>query len=769
LTSHFLPDSPSSRALQDQLQSATKALEELKEAVRQRRLIKKHSHLTDNLACIGTDGECLQHSAGLGLRLLMDDLQSKLIRNPQVASHTEVISPRAPSELPVRRHWLTDDTHKPCNSTSKPWHSSADIDKQILSPQTVASPTMMSAPPTPSLESGSFSTAATPVMPSSTFTASNSTQQQGHSESSSFASHHNNNATAIAAVGAIGGLLILAALLIAIYFRKTRSKQHQNKMDSVLDKVVSQPNPYGDTEKQDAAAIGSQEYFAAASHKDNFTSDTPECRTVPPWLTLNMGSHPFASATPKPERFSHDLLDSGLVGEQRPIKDYSFNWNFPKLSVPPAAARAISSGHYVKKRATVGPSIPSNQPERVKPVSASSSTTRRCSSVRDNMSQSASSECVDPEIDHRRKSFAILEVSSKPLVGWIKSAFRHLTPTQTQSQQQSDRDIEWIDDSSISTPWIPSISSRISGRQSSEDRSLSLSMQKSNTSLAYYAPDSLALTQAVVEQVMEIRLPSLSIANSPMLDIKDAPSPMSSIKQAARRSSLQWTKDVTPVSQPQRSLSSGSDGSIATKFHRGSTSRRVSWAGPLESCREDSKESVLHLSRSADSASKMTNAQRSQMWNMNSDITDTDDETREGYEAEEEGMDTELENDNNFLPSTPVITLTCSEEEGRFERQISLNSVYRSATSSEDHSKLEEQKEVLPTLKHSFQSHVDNNDDSDDDDGATIIVHSSGSAEDNSSDTDSCHSGALHSLLVDDFPTIPEWTPIPASLRNPHQ
>lgn len=807
-------------------------MEELNEVVQKSRKKRQSRNLTDEEVTFLTKGEQIGYSYnsipehketsscdedglnyekcssfGLGIQLpkLPDTYSGPEEENidPRKQLQTQSRLTAAPSfkELdvaPQPRHWWTEDTKdctKTFSSSSKTWTSTLTSKaSSLLSPQVASSPTLFStAPPTPTLNSQSFSTPSTPVVPftiPTTDPAQHQQQQQqqqnGTSSSFSFSHHDNHATTAVASIGAAGSALLLAAVLLALYFRRQRSKQYKQHMEAVLDKVAP-PMPPSSSEKagnQKEQAITDQGPIGSTD-RDSPTSQQPlELRMVSPWLSYDMGTHPFASAAVRSDKLSPDLAQSGIVGHQVSNKDCSFTWSFPKLSVPPAAARAIVTSHYVKKKVTIPRIAHLNndtfQQQKLKSSSSSSMTERENrtgnSFQEANLITSSSSECVDPEFDHRRKSFAVVidarppSASGSASVGWFQSALKHFSPLQQEKRYPSLR-VDQSDLSTISSPWIPSISSRRTISQSSEDRSISLSSQKGADSYIHSVSGNFALTEAVVQQVLEIRLPSLSVANSPMLDVADS---STSSKQSSRIPLPKWSNDGNAkMNPPQRSASDGSsEGNISNAQVVTRCPRRVSWAGPLETCREDSKES-MHTAQSSpikpSSTTKAIELRRSRAWTCQ-DTTDTEDETREGYEAEQEN-DTEVEVDDvekkkfNLLDttcSTPIITLTCSEEEGRFERRISLTSASCDNASSDDNHHghgnvlIHQEKETMTSSENS-------------EDDLTVVIHSwegQGLYNDEvETEEEGDYLGQVDCLLDDEFPTIPEWTPIASPLR----
>ncbi|UZJ54542.1 hypothetical protein CBS101457_003862 [Exobasidium rhododendri] len=847
--------SPPSVALQDQLVNASRALEELKETmVKQRQ--RRHSLATQKMAeaqdqrliatgaatklqgnlratfanqeadlsCLETgDSEmrsCLTDSVavGLGLDLKLDSpgssdhLKYTIAAKPSHRLANKAASLQASSILLARRHWsTTEQVQDPdCNITAtvpaKTRTANLSETHRAFSSQTSSSPILYSsAPNTPMLEAGAFSTPPTPVITAASSAnmaqpatnsvpteTAHSSHREGTTDSAFTSTHYNQGAVAaIVSISATGSLVLIAALIYAWITRRRRSKRGRLHLEAVLEKVAPPPSPsnFDSDEKQihPPAALGgidSIDYFNATPHQSlpAISTTAEELRMISPWLSYDMGNHPFANAATKADRCSSDLASSGLISGHGPSKDKSFTWNFPKLSVPPAAARAMVTSHYVKKR-IVAPPRPSNTSARLTSSisdemfeDANLSSSIRPGSTHDrtdlpNLSTSASSECVDPEFDHRRKSFAVVGSSNEP-PGWIKSALKHFTP--------NAKEAEVGDTSHLSTPWVPSLSS---GRTVSEGGSSAKSRSESMTSqkkplpafdpVQAFPEDDFALTQAVVKQVLEIRLPSLSIANGPMLDVNECASlpsakPVKQALQQHRVPLLKWgsgdkhsAAPAPPPPTPLRSVSNGTDTYFPSSDDRRITlqdspvARRISWAGPVKSVghREETKEDVKAtreggVRRLQAKITSRTSLAKQQPSNQNRSVwtqyvTDTEDEMREGYEAEQEN-DTEVEIDTDAV-STPVITLTSSEEEGRFERRISL---------------ISDQDMQSDTLHGHNQTQVEPSSSSSSSEGdLSLLFHSLDKISSRLDDHDD-NLIDLDCLLADDFPTIPEWTPI---------
>lgn len=820
------PDSPSSRLLQEQLRNAVRAVQELQEAVEKQK--SKRDSLSEGTAkrfsiydftgpsspsqqdmtprsrrsegkqiCIDNlyNGiPCLegQQAIGLGLNLPTGKVLKRTSSTIELLTSTslEDAFPIA-TQKPSKRY----SNGIACNSTStaaspsKGWTMNSASNHAFTPSHTYSPIAHSTAPNTPALETAtSNAIAATPVISSEVDTVS--TQQTttntngANSKSSSafeYSSHHvSNTLIAGASVTAAGALLLLAAVVFVLLKQRRRKSQHRNKMDAVLDKVSSYPSAddkKGDDNADDLAEKGIAENvgvmaFGAitrSSHHPerttrahstpNLTSSPPqELQMISPWLHYDMQSHPFASTSSQSDRYSPDLAYAGIVGQET-SKDHSFTWNFPKLSVPPAAARAMGTSHYVKKRMTLprksmtSPRLSASTfdaasrpyPPSIPEGISESASTANDSNVQD-IRTSTSSEVVDPEIDHLRRSFCLAkeEGGSRDSPTWIRSARRYFgsRPDMTASTSSSHR--------SISRPI----------RRHSD---------------ASILDTSLACVEAQHSVHNDLGLPSLSIANSSIVDAREA-TPFTSPSLMRKISRSKWTRSERSMAAP-RILSSESEDShcyrdrIMTR-----PARRMSHSEALQAINrplsfdkalprtpegnlEEPKETAMVLNRAL------------HRFDWTSDATDTEDESREGYEAEVE-IETEYGSEMPHAriddkqtagdTSRPVITLTSSEEEGQLERRISLGSSTVHGSAQQHTASVKDDKNA-----ESYANILDSTSSEEDEDDLTIIYHSFSSKKDLAEQTSNLdRPDAVNCLLSDDFPTIPEWVPINGALRN---
>ncbi|KAL9935331.1 hypothetical protein V8E36_005679 [Tilletia maclaganii] len=240
-------------------------------------------------------------------------------------------------------------THKAHKAPVQTWTSpiitaspqfASGSDSAPSSPMPSSTSVFESAPNSPMLQSSEWSTtspAPTPEPTSATSTATEAgsvpfgdgpsaqqtaedTAQAGHD-----GNHSGHTATMLIAGGtALGSLLVLSALLWALIVRAKRGQRRKHLAD-VLEKVGTSPSSS----------------TTNISRKDSFGNLGPF--SPRDWDDLAEKAVGLPSAT----------SDLGLQ------KDASFCWKYPTLSIPPAAARAMTETHYVKRRSTM-PARPKN-------------------------------------------------------------------------------------------------------------------------------------------------------------------------------------------------------------------------------------------------------------------------------------------------------------------------------------------------------------------------------------------------------------------------
>ncbi|KAK0540482.1 hypothetical protein OC835_000649 [Tilletia horrida] len=217
-------------------------------------------------------------------------------------------------------------------------------DSAPSSPMLTGTPVFQSAPSSPMLQSSEWSSSTTappsPV-PTATETADsgmpfgagptpppNAEDAAGPPPETA----HSNDSTTmlIAGTSALGALLLICALLWALIVRAKRG-QRRKHLAEVLEKVGTSPS----TSSSDM------------SRKDSFGNVGLFSPTE--WDDLAEKAIGLPSAT----------SDVTLQ------KDASFCWKYPTLSIPPAAARAMTETHYVKRRSTI-PARPRSEAKAVR-------------------------------------------------------------------------------------------------------------------------------------------------------------------------------------------------------------------------------------------------------------------------------------------------------------------------------------------------------------------------------------------------------------------
>ncbi|CAD6897430.1 unnamed protein product [Tilletia controversa] len=244
--------------------------------------------------------------------------------------------------------------HKATKSPVQTWSSptitgggqfASGSDSVPSSPMLTGTPVFESAPNSPMLQSSEWSTSSTTPTPAPTATTTDTggmpfsggpSAQQNAQDSGGpppEATQHSNATTTMLVAGssALGALLLISALLWAFIVRAKRGQRRKHLAD-VLEKVGTSPS-------------SSSSDF---SRKDSFGNVGLFSPTE--WDDLAEKAVGMPSAT----------SDVTLQ------KDASFCWKYPTLSIPPAAARAMTETHYVKRRSTLPARPPSENPRDVR-------------------------------------------------------------------------------------------------------------------------------------------------------------------------------------------------------------------------------------------------------------------------------------------------------------------------------------------------------------------------------------------------------------------
>ncbi|KAK0543299.1 hypothetical protein OC846_006466, partial [Tilletia horrida] len=214
----------------------------------------------------------------------------------------------------------------PTLTSASQFHTASDSAPN--SPMMTGTPVFQSAPSSPMLQSSEWSstTSATAPTPTSTSSGSGAFATGGSSGPAGAEdaapppaqAHSSNSTLLVAGTSALGSLLLISALLWALIVRAKRGQRRKHLAD-VLEKVGTSPS-------SSATNFSRKDSFGNAG-----TFPTVE------WDDLAEKAIGLPSAT------SNVTLQ----------KDASFCWKYPTLSVPPAAVRAMTETHYVKRRSTM--------------------------------------------------------------------------------------------------------------------------------------------------------------------------------------------------------------------------------------------------------------------------------------------------------------------------------------------------------------------------------------------------------------------------------
>ncbi|KDN40004.1 hypothetical protein K437DRAFT_192408 [Tilletiaria anomala UBC 951] len=263
------------------------------------------------------------------------------------------------------------------------------------------SPALSSAASSPAIGSGITSPSGTPVVTGSSVFASPATQQESssshtatnpESSSSSFSGPntgafqaaqaqtdkaHEGNLTSVAVASAAGSAVILAVLVWFFVYR-CRRRSHQKRLADVLHRFESVREIYRDPSRMSIASrpFGQASPFDNSIHGRRSLSmygishaelapekgrEGEEVRVINYLAGLNATDATRDEAQGEADadaeeggRVSTDLARTGIVSTTlAPSRDASFSWTHPTLMLPPAAARAMRQGHYVKRRSAV--------------------------------------------------------------------------------------------------------------------------------------------------------------------------------------------------------------------------------------------------------------------------------------------------------------------------------------------------------------------------------------------------------------------------------
>lgn len=765
-------DSPHSQALDRQLRHATEALEQLRRQVidsrerrQSRRIVNSHrpTHVSPELRTVSdrTRDE-KQNSISQTLHQEFGKEEVTFPRVKQLVRRHESMMNLAQDRIncekwkdqlasaSLRSPAMTSSPHVQWTTTSPALPSSVQSTPRIASTPTLTTSSQWMASPSVTSNSASFqssysnpSSASTDFSanaPHQTATKSDGTQQRSHETADK------NVALASGIAGGVAGSLLLVLLILwALCFRRRRQRRCK-ELSNVLDKVAPSLQPSSsrgshslDEVHKDTDVAGTANHVGTIRPGSVASPPTVEVRMVPA-LDVPQVQHTVSDLEAN-ERHSYELVQSGII-RQGVNRDMSFTWMFPKLSVPPAAARNLTPSHYVKKRST----MPSERSSSTLGTNSSASPTASLSAsisglnrsndrsteassgcvndwtgqlaTTDSSTQSgaASSEFVDPQVDHGQRSFV---ADGTPIrTRWWNSSLRGYSAEPYRSQDgQHGR--------SVSSPPAPVAQAWFtSSRRPSQN---SVVQREAHTALAISSHD------PVMQEVMQ------RILCMPHIGPTEPDHTSRTLMAENSRTDLQDDGEKS-LEYYQRRVASLP---TLASYNKKAAARQASLMGNvLETCREDSEESV-QMSRDLRSASgrqrMAVHAGRGDVRPIysyfedddNDEHIDDDDIIQEtegtGVTSKEEGTngpvkdhatlgtrkssiayssysiviheagEDETFNSEDWVSSghaipaspdlrrseAPKILLTSTEEDGRHERHISITSVESTSVQSE--------------------------------------------------------------------------------------
>ncbi|PWN36228.1 uncharacterized protein FA14DRAFT_53083 [Meira miltonrushii] len=745
-----IDESPRSQRLERELQIANDALIQLKQQVDQTRKkrLSQTPVQTFNTPKVRGSPNANQHNDknemnwnteakdGLGLYLGPDVsvLHKKIEKARDHARHHEG------RPLGIKKHHREVDcdppkhTHLPSVKAKNQWAVFATTASPVIpssthsTPQISSTPTFQSSTWTESpivTSTDAFTSTSAKGAPSPSPTPFTSSQQSNSQQQDQSDDNHVVLASALA--GSLTGAVLLALLALWAILSCRKRKRREKELSDVLDKVAPPRSPsMGSSQRQvdlEEKDVGMHDHSNGGNNVSEATSphEPVEVRIVPSLDVPQL--YPNAAANLEAiQRHSHELASSGIIAKGV-RSDASFTWKFPKLSVPPAAARAIQSGHYVKKRLTmpterslqsfsdrssIAPSKSGRTSfdvnKRVGPASVSDSTISTSFLFAHHGSTNASSEKVDPQIDHKRRTFVEEQTNSK-----------------------NDIPHTIIDELGRRTAHTGSLPSSIGVRDwfRSERNTQDLlrkqeMIQSARNSTVILAHD--PIMQNVMQKVLAMSEDTNSVESHQSSSALFPAMPI----EFGRRITME--ADQISILTSAISDDAKEDWKFANRALNGDTSvssmheitpfRPASWAGsPLETCREDSQESeqVSRDLRSA-SESKHVTGKRSSLLiqdahqdnendkrtqNRSSDeisahysahsiiVHSVDDDIQSQAHSDwESSIDHSIPIVPNLRPRSsaslgaPKILLTSTEEDGKHERQISVTSIETTKSST---------------------------------------------------------------------------------------
>lgn len=590
------------------------------------------------------------------------------------------------SSAPSSPTFATTSWSNPCpptTTTGKSWTSAlATSESMPSSPQMLNSPTLgTSAPNSPMLtQTPTMASATNSPMVSQTPNMANTSDafnmpgafstpvptdaqyQSGESQGNGAPeSHAYHPGPPVVAATAVGSLVLLGALIWALLMLNKRSKRRRH-LREVLEKFGSGGDGKsslsieshgrsldlaekavfdGSDTKPSAGGYGASGKLGIDSTAYFNQQSTDQLNVISPWLTYEDSRSGDAADS---ARISTDLARSGIVTTQLvPQKDVTFTWQHPTLALPPAAARALAVGHYIKKRATLPPKVRVPAVGPAGPAGMSRVMSEGTVRVADHGETSgaeavSSSSCIDPELE------------SPPGTPRIDGQGVHsdTAPEQSTTGGRSDTestnadggrtwlslvlgkgrkpDMQKPEDRNGSPPSIssagtptqtsgPSLGSSDS-EGSAEVRFVTAKPSNPSTATAnaFSGRDAMAVASRLVNQ---ISLPKRNSTNS---------------IRSTSTYSMQSSESSTDPYMMRSSMRDSARVSFAQASGSGSKRRMPGWHNSLPPCREDSNENMGGKARS--SLSPLPKAFLASLGEGTEDSSE--DELRQGYEAGEE-------------------------------------------------------------------------------------------------------------------------------------
>lgn len=721
-----IDDSPRSKRLEKELQNANDALLQLKQQVdqtRKKRLSQSPLHTFNTPKVKGSPDEKhhhhhhnaeehnwntkVNHGLGLDFGQEQSQLHEKIKKARDHAHHHE----GRPIGLKKHREIECDKPKRttfPNVKAKNQWAVFATTTASPVMPSSTHSTPQITS--TPTFQQSSTWTES-PIVTSTEAFTSTSSQPVPRPSTSDFTSSQESNSQqkdqnndnrvvlASALAGSLTGAVLLALLALWAILSCRKRKRRREELANVLDKVAPpRSQSTGSTQRQ----IDIEEKDVGMEPRDQSIQENnmAEATTTPqepievqivPSLDVPQ-LYPGAAANLEGyQRHSHELARSGIIANGV-RSDASFTWKFPKLSVPPAAARAIQSGHYVKKRLTM-PTERSLQSfsdrSSISPLksgrssfdlhrsfeapSGSESTISTSFLFPHHGSTNASSEKVDPQIDHDKKTFI------KGENGVLQSDNAHAS----------------------SLPSSIGIHDWFKAEKSAKD--LLQNQARNSTVILAHDPVMRNVMQKVLSMTEDTNSVESHQSSIPAMPIEFGQRIPMEVDQISIFTSAISDDIKEDWKYANRALNCASS---LSSMHGIVPSRRASWAGSvLDTCREDSQESE-QISRDLCSTSVVGKRKSLLSQDIHQDTpierrnqNRSSDEISAHYSAHSiivHSVEDEVHSQDDYESSidhsipiapnllrprssaslgAPKIMLTSTEEDGKHERQISVTSI----------------------------------------------------------------------------------------------